>query len=142
MKFIKAIAVAALAINLVGCQYAGDLTKFAVVGVDNPITEEDLLIIEQSYKTVLNPTVYYLERRTCKRSEDELTSWTVFAPFNPCHQYARAVTVRAALQNAQTYRRQLSQFVKANRTVDAQVAYAELMKAIAVMQQVPKQPGG
>lgn len=138
-KILPSIAVV-LALFVASC--GGKVAEFLTVGVDNPLGIHELAIITSGYKTALNPTLYYLDRRTCRRSEDEATSWVTLTPFNPCHQYARAVVVRGALERAQKYRRQLSQFVRQNRTVDARIAYEEFKKAVAIMETVPKKPEG
>lgn len=135
---MRKLSVVLVALLIAGC---GPVPDFLTVGVDNPITLHDLELIEQNYKVALGPTVYYLERRTCKKGEDELKSWITLTPFNPCHQYARAVIVRGALETASKYRKQVSAFVKQNRTVDAKLAYSELLKAVAVMRDVPQAPG-
>lgn len=131
----KIFAIAAIALTLGGCQNADLIGKFVTVGVSNPITTRQLAEIEQTYLVALRPTVAYLETRTCKTSEAELTSWLTSLP---CADYARKVTVRGALQSAQSYRRQLSTFVRTNRTIDAQTAYNGLLSALAIMQQVPQ----
>jgi hypothetical protein len=130
----KLFATILLAASLGGCQGFGQLAQFATVGVDNPITVQQLAEVEQSYLAVLRPVVAYLETRTCRKTEDELTSW---GTANRCAQYARKIVVQDALRQAQKYRRQLSAFVKQNRTVDAGIAFAEFSKVIGTMKTVP-----
>lgn len=135
MKFVKMLAVFALVNLMSGCGGTiPNIGTFITTGFQNPIGRNEVAAIVSTYNALLVPTRAYMNLRICKTGETFTT--------NVCGEPAVRSQIKSAVRRAQSLRRELSDFVAKNDTVNAQAAYNEFSAIVDILKTVPTKSGG
>lgn len=130
MKLFR-VALLALTLPLAACAGSdfSKITSVLTAQVSNPITNNELQAILQAHVTATRIALKYLKLPTCAVGR---AAW----PANNCGDYQTRLSIKKAIADASPVRKELIRFVRENNTVNARVAYDELQRIIAIMNQV------
>lgn len=111
-----------------GTEFIGKIGSVITASVSNPIGNTELKAILQTEITTKRIALKYLKLPTCAVDR---APW----PANNCGDYKLRLAIKDGIERAIPIRKELIAFVRNNDTVNARVAYDELMRIIAIYKQ-------
>lgn len=130
-KFLLALP---LALTLCGCITPGDVSNVLSYSTPNPITNQRLAAIEESYIAVLGVAAWY---RGLYDTNPCPLGYKVLGPDGKiCSNRSTVLKMQAAVAKCRTARKELIIFVKNNPTLDAGTLITTVEQAISDFNQV------